>query len=183
MENSEKNDLKSEIPASASSEQKNSEQKKEKTKKPKKRKSLLRKIIGWIVYLGFIGALIFGTPKLLSMWLKTETPIAAITSGSMWPALKKGDLILITTVKKDELKTDDIVVYTNEKGFTIHRITKINNETIVTKGDANNISDTPITFDKIIGKAVEYKSGSPVRLPKLGFISIWAAGRAGRTKK
>lgn len=144
-------------------------------KKSKKKKSLLRKLFGWFVYLAFVAALIIGTPKILSSWLKTETPIAAITSQSMWPALKKGDLILITSVQNSEIEKDDIIVYANKKGFTIHRVAEKNDKNIITKGDANNIQDTPISPEDVIGKALEYKNGKPVRIPKLGFISIWAS--------
>jgi len=141
--------------------------------KPKKKKSVLRKILGWLVYIAIIVAMVYYTPKLLSEWLGTDSPIAAITSGSMWPALKKGDLVLVKAVKQDEIAVGDIVVYTNKQGFTIHRIIEIKGEKIITKGDANNISDTPIMFKDIVGKTLEWGSGKPIRIPEMGYISIW----------
>ena len=91
----------------------------------------------------------------------------------MWPALKKGDLVLVKAVQKDELEVKDIIVYKNEKGFTIHRIIEINGEKIITKGDANNISDVAITYKDIVGKTLSWSSGNPIRIPSMGYISIW----------
>lgn len=92
----------------------------------------------------------------------------------MWPVLKRGDLVLVKAVKtKEELAVGDIVVFKNLQGFTIHRITEINEKNIVTKGDANNVSDNPVQFTDILGKTLEYKNGKPVRIPKLGNLSIW----------
>src|SRR3990167_8864143 len=98
------------------------------------------KIIGNIViYIVIVLGLIFGLPKFLSWALDTPYPMAAITSGSMWPALKKGDLVLIEGVEKNELKTGDIIVFENKerKNFTIHRVVDLSEDKIVTKGDAN----------------------------------------------
>ena len=50
--------------------------------------------IGWILYIAILIGLIVGIPKGLAYVLKTDYPMASITSGSMWPVLKKGDLIL-----------------------------------------------------------------------------------------
>lgn len=139
----------------------------------KKKKSALRKIIGWVIYLAVIVAMVYYTPKILTKALGTDSPIAAITSGSMWPALKKGDLVLVKAVQKEELQVKDIVVYKNQKGFTIHRIIDMNGEKIITKGDANNISDVAITYKDIVGKTLSWSSGNPIRIPKMGYISIW----------
>lgn len=133
---------------------------------------LLKNILGWLAYFLMLFILIYGIPKAMSAVLNTSYPMAAITSGSMWPALKTGDLVLIKGVKsKEDIKIDDIVVYRNEKGFTIHRVIKMNDETITTKGDANNISDLPVRYEEIVGKTVSFDS-KPFRIPYLGRISF-----------
>ncbi len=131
------------------------EQKKNKKTKKKKKKSVLRKIIGWAVYIAIIVALVYFIPKILSRTLGTDTPIAAITSRSMWPALKVGDLVFVKAVNVSDIEVNDIVVYKNEEGFTIHRVIDINKNKIITKGDAHNISDEPLAFNDVIGKALE----------------------------
>lgn len=132
----------------------------------------IKNIIGWIVYIAVLIVLVFGIPKGLAYALKTDYPMAAITSSSMWPSLKTGDLVLIKGVSNpDEIKIGDIIVYRNPMGFTIHRVEKINENTIVTKGDANNVSDLPIAFSEVIGKTINFNSQT-VRIPYLGNVSI-----------
>lgn len=135
-------------------------------------KKVLKNLLGWVIYIAVLIALIYGIPKGMAYVLKTNYPMASITSGSMWPALKKGDLILIKGVEnKEEIKEGDIIVYQNPEGFTIHRIIEINEDTVITKGDANNVSDSPVKYDEIIGKAVTIKE-KPFRIPFLGNIGM-----------
>jgi len=137
----------------------------------KKKKKLVRKIIGWVVYVAILVVLIWAIPKVMSYALNTDYPMASITSGSMWPALKKGDLVFIKGAGKEDIDIGDIVVYRNEKGFTIHRVIEKNEQTLTTKGDANNVNDSPVRYEAIIGKAVERKN-KPIRIPYLGSINI-----------
>ncbi|MCK4592225.1 signal peptidase I [Candidatus Parcubacteria bacterium] len=137
----------------------------------KKTKSIVEILIYIIVVVG----LVVGTPKALTYALGTEYPIASITSGSMWPELKQGDLIFIEYADKDSLAVGDIVVFKNEKGFTIHRIIELNEDTLKTKGDANNVADAPIKYNEIVGRTLNWNS-NPVRIPHLGKLTIWASG-------
>ena len=130
-------------------------------------------IIETLTYIIIVVVIVVGTPKALSYALGTQYPVASITSGSMWPALKKGDMVLIKHVDKSELEIGDVIVYQNERGFTIHRIVELNEDTLKTKGDANNVSDQPIKYDEIVGRALKW-NGKPVRIPKLGYLTIWA---------
>lgn len=133
---------------------------------------LSKSVLGWIIYFAVLALLIYGIPRVMSYVLSTPYPMASITSGSMWPALKTGDLVLIKGVKsKEEIKNGDIIVYRNERGFTIHRVIKMNEETVITKGDANNISDMPVKYGEIVGKTVSFDS-KPFRIPYLGKISF-----------
>lgn len=121
--------------------------------------------------LTFAVAIFFGLPKALSYFLKTNTPIAAITSGSMWPVLKEGDLIFIEKPEaKDNVSVGDIIVYKNENGFTVHRVIRKLTDKLVTKGDANNVDDSPIAYNQIEGKVLGTKTG-PIRVPWLGKLS------------
>lgn len=132
----------------------------------------IKNIAGWIIYFLVLILLIYGIPRAMSYFLDTPYPMASITSGSMWPALQTGDLVFIQGLKnKHDIRIGDIIVYRNQIGFTIHRVIKINNETVITKGDANNISDAPVPYDEVVGKAVTYNK-SPIRIPNLGSISI-----------
>ena len=78
--------------------------------------------------------------------------IYKVGSGSMRPYLNVNDTIIIK--KCDDYKLNDIVTYQNNEEYVTHRIVSINNSEIITKGDANNIQDDPITKDKIVGKLI-----------------------------
>jgi len=137
-------------------------------------KKVLKALLDVFMYVAIVGGLIWGLPIGLSWALDTPYPMASITSGSMWPVLKERDLIFIQGVGREELKVGDIIVWENNKGFTIHRIVKLNEKTFVTKGDANFKEDKPVTYDKIVGRT--FKVGDKiVRLPYIGFITIAAS--------
>ena len=137
-----------------------------------KTKKTLKNIAGWILYIVILVVLVWGVPKGLAYALKTEYPIASITSGSMWPALKKGDMVLIKGIAgPEEINEGDIIVYENPKGFTIHRVIRINEDTVVTKGDANNVADSPVKYEDIIGKTLTFNQ-NPIRIPFIGNINI-----------
>ena len=144
----------------------------EEQKPIKKKGSVLKSFIGWVVYVALLVGLVVGTPKALSYILKSEYPMAAITSGSMWPTLKTGDMVFIQGIQsRNEFEVGDIVVYRNPQGFTIHRVEEKQENAVITKGDANNTLDTPVKYEDIIGKTVEFR-GKPFKIPLLGNISI-----------
>lgn len=84
--------------------------------------------------------------------------IFSVATGSMEPAIKQNDIII---VKKDkEYYIDDIVTFpetgANKKlVYITHRIISKRGETIVTKGDANNAKDVAIDENIVIGKVVK----------------------------
>ena len=136
-------------------------------------KEVWKNLIGWVLYIAILIGLVYGIPRGLVYVLKTEHPMASITSGSMWPELKKGDLILIKGINsKEEINIGDIIVYTNVKGFTIHRVIEMNEDSLVTKGDANNVKDSPIKYEEVIGKTLTINN-KPFRIPFLGKIGLF----------
>ena len=139
-------------------------------------RSLLRFTANFLVYIAIAMITVFGFPKFLAWYLETPYPMAAITSGSMWPTLKEGDLVFIQGVKHSELKSGDVVVYRNTESntFTIHRIAALYENELVTKGDANFSEDDPIPYDAIVGRAYRL-GGHHVRIPHLGAITVFAS--------
>ena len=138
-------------------------------------KRAVKAIINFFIYVAIVAVVVLGLPKFLSWSLNTPYPMAAITSGSMWPALHEGDLIFIQGVKGSDLKTGDIIVYRNANGngFTIHRIAKLDPDTLVTKGDANFTEDEPVKYENIVGRMFQVL-GQNMRLPYLGFVTMYA---------
>lgn len=99
--------------------------------------------------------------------------LSAIASDSMYPALKRGDAIVIeevTSKNVDTLKKDMIVAFYEEERIVTHRIVSIEldeGETyIITKGDNNDSKDvTKKKKDDIIGIV-------RLRIPYLGYPSV-----------
>lgn len=83
------------------------------------------------------------------------TPLIVV-SGSMEPAIKVNDIVIVKKAHYSELQTGDIVVY-NDKirdVMVIHRLISIQNGNIITKGDANFAADIPFSVVQIYGKKV-----------------------------
>lgn len=82
--------------------------------------------------------------------------IIGIETGSMTPAIKVGDAVLVNKLYNIEnLKEGDVIAYINDENIVvIHRIYKINaDETFITKGDYNNGVDSKyVSKEQIQGK-------------------------------
>ncbi len=76
------------------------------------------------------------------------------------------DIVFVKKVKNiSELQVYDVISYLNEDNINIiHRIIAINGEKIITRGDANNTSDEPISFKQVVGVYTNFK------IPKLGLV-------------
>ncbi|MFH1111480.1 MAG: signal peptidase I [Patescibacteria group bacterium] len=139
-------------------------------------KKTLKFFLNLVLYLVIFFGVLWGAPKALSHWLNTPYPMAAITSGSMWPALKEGNLVFIQGIDRSQLAIGDVVVWRNESGagFVIHRVVKLNDDTFVTKGDANFTEDPPVNYRQLVGRALTWRN-TIVRLPYLGSITTFAS--------
>jgi signal peptidase I len=90
----------------------------------------------------------------------------------MRPTLDVGDIAITVQTPPDKINVGDIIQYwrQGDPAPTIHRVIEINRAggmaTIVTKGDANNAPDDPITVTQTVGKVV-------LVIPKLGWVSIY----------
>lgn len=76
-----------------------------------------------------------------------------VISGSMSPYIEKNDFIFVDV--GSEFEVDDVVTFEKDGSFITHRVIEINNNVVITRGDANNSVDNPINKDKIIGKVVK----------------------------
>ncbi len=82
----------------------------------------------------------------------------SVQTGSMVPAIHKGDLVIDTRVPVRQLAVGDVVTFMNpaHHGQTItHRLVAVPtgmNQHFVTKGDANPVADPPIIGSSIVGR-------------------------------
>ena len=77
---------------------------------------------------------------------------AVVLSGSMEPTLSENDVIFVRESKSYGI--DDIVVYDSGRELIVHKIIEKNGDTIITKGDANNTPDDPVSIKEVKGKVV-----------------------------
>lgn len=87
--------------------------------------------------------------------------ILQVETGSMADTINIKDIVVVKLTK--DVSPNDIITYLQKDVLITHRIVKITDNYIVTKGDANNSLDNPITKDEIIGKVIYI-------IPKIG---IW----------
>ena len=105
---------------------------------------------------------------------KYETPsfyiykAYGITTSSMDPKIKKGDVIIIKRCNQDDLKVGDIITFKKNAEIITHRIVEIIGETeekaYITKGDNNNVEDDEYVYlEEIEGKVI-------ITIPYLGSL-------------
>ncbi|MBQ4634703.1 MAG: signal peptidase I [Bacilli bacterium] len=116
----------------------------------------LIRIISLIVLAIIIGLNIYmwNANKILgdAMPMPSGFGAAVILSGSMEPALSIDDLIIVK--KCDDYDIGDIIVYQRNYELIVHRIVEIDENNVITKGDANNIYDKAIDISSIKGRVI-----------------------------
>lgn len=88
----------------------------------------------------------------LSSYCAGRFSFCRVLSGSMLPAVRIGDVVVIDKLSKP--KRNDIAAYKIGRSVVIHRYKGIKNGKAVFKGDANNMSDSLVRRSDIVGKAV-----------------------------
>lgn len=77
---------------------------------------------------------------------------SVVLSGSMEPTLSVDDLVIVREAEHYEV--GDVVVYQSGQSLVIHRIVQIDETAVITKGDANNMEDSPVAVSEIKGRMV-----------------------------
>lgn len=108
----------------------------------------------------------------LQFFLATDTPWVVVASGSMSPALKVGDIVIVQGVPPTNIQVGDIIVFESPREIrTIHRVTEIQtlpNGTIQfkTKGDANPTEELYWIPEQNVHGRVLY------RIPYIGWLAL-----------
>lgn len=102
--------------------------------------------------------------------LQTDVPIVAVTSGSMEPALHRGDMIVVQGKEFSDIREGDVVVYETERMPVpiIHRVVQKNATALQTKGDALRTQhpfEKHITPDQIRGVSI-------AEIPFIGHVKL-----------
>ena len=86
-----------------------------------------------------------------------------VMSGSMEPAIHTGSLVFVDTKDKD-INVGDIIAFNKGDISVTHRVSGIENDTYVTKGDANETADiAPVAKEQVIGTIL-------LNIPAMGFL-------------
>ena len=112
-------------------------------------KTISRIFSGALLVALIAAIMLFGAPRLFGVKLFN------VTSGSMKPAYKVGDLIYAVPAEKDEIKVGDTISFMlNQTTVATHRVIEADpdNGQFGTKGDANEHADgSPVQYENIIG--------------------------------
>lgn len=120
----------------------------------------VKKILWWLLCVFTVLFLIINIISIINtVILKKDFPnifgytYFEVASNSMYPTLKKKDLIIIK-LKSDDYAVGDIITYRDKYMYTTHRLLEINSRGYITKGDNNNTCDPMIKKEQIVGKVV-----------------------------
>ncbi len=155
--------------------------KKRRTKAVMEELKLLMGIRRKVIYGSFLSVSVFFIIVLLLM-----TKIiffTAVTSDSMRPTFKRGDLVMMQRIHI-EPEVGDIVMFEREEFMlpVLHRVVAVSDKGVRTKGDARAFEDPwVVPDDEIIAEAVQI-NGRPIVLENLGnyFILDAREVRVGR---
>lgn len=78
--------------------------------------------------------------------------IFQVITGSMSGTIEIQDIVIVKLT--NNVEENDIITYKSGENFVTHRVIRKEENQIVTKGDANNLEDAPITNEQIVGKVV-----------------------------
>lgn len=99
---------------------------------------------------------------------------AVVTSDSMYPTFKTGDLLTVQSVDADDIEVGDVIMFTvpSEKELIVHRVESIGEEGIRTKGDATNAIDNWIVDGDDVEAKLVTVGGNPLILKGAGWYFI-----------
>jgi signal peptidase len=150
---------------------------------------LIAKAFKFLVLTVLIILILLVSAVALGQLLRDERGIAPwgagfflIASGSMEPEIPVGSLILVKRVSSEIIAVGDVVTFLATRNDTVvtHRVREVRVEesgyVFITRGDANNTDDPPLTEDRVIGRVIFTAAG--VREVVNQFRNIRALGIA-----
>jgi signal peptidase len=102
------------------------------------------------------------------LWRSAGAQILSVESGSMAPALNKGDLLIDLKAQPQSVKGGDVISYRslhNPGQLITHRVVRIDygRRQFITKGDNLSQPDPVVPFSSLAGKTIK-------AVPKVGYL-------------
>lgn len=100
--------------------------------------------------------------------------IYVVTTGSMSPAIPEGSMCIVNhNIPFSEIREGDVITFSAGETMRVtHRAIRIEEDGIVTKGDANNTEDPKVTPERYIGKTI-------LSIPHIGSVITFLKSCAG----
>lgn len=125
-----------------------------------------------------VALVLFG---LLTVVSGSATPIAVVVSGSMEPALARGDIVLMRDNAAERYRVGEIVAFVapqRPSDSILHRVVAVSpgGDALLTKGDANALDDSTFLYEGALpASAVQGRVWAVV--PWLGRPFVWILER------
>jgi signal peptidase I len=116
----------------------------------------VRKLVGsasWLVLWMYLYLVAVLGVWVLVAWVATGWQPSTVTSGSMAPAIRTGDVVFYDDAETDEIAQRTIILFSDSEGQRVlHRVFAVTDDGFITKGDANADPDIqPIGANDIVG--------------------------------
>lgn len=97
---------------------------------------------------------------------------ALVLTGSMEPTIMTDDMIFVK--EADSFQKDDIVVFQSGSILVVHRVLEVQEDSLLTQGDANNAPDEPVALKDVKGIVIGWipGAGPAVRLLKSPWVTF-----------
>jgi len=129
---------------------------------PQKTSRSKEKLVGQVISSAFIALVaLIVVAVIIVPQIMGAVPLTVLT-GSMMPNFRPGDIVVVQPTPVEKLQIGDVITFQPVSGnpaLTTHRIVSIFTfggqvETVTTRGDANNVDDSPIIPAQINGRVV-----------------------------
>ncbi len=97
-----------------------------------------------------------------------------VTTGSMEPAIPVSSVCFVNEkIPPSDILPGEVISFRRgEDVLVTHRVVSVNEDSFITKGDANNTEDAPVAFSDYAGKTVAV-------IPKAGLLLVFLHSRPG----
>lgn len=75
-----------------------------------------------------------------------------VASGSMSGTIELNDIIVVKL--NDSYEKDDIITFKKDDSYITHRVVRVEEEKVITRGDTNNLEDDPVSKKDVVGRVV-----------------------------